>query len=88
MNNNTTLNTNSNLSAESAEARLAHVSYEEQPYEGAGFPGCGDGSDDFADYNANEADDYRDEGYEDSGAEAEDAYLDSYYESQYECPDY
>jgi hypothetical protein len=34
----------------------------EQPYDGAGFPGCGDGSDDFADCNANEADDYRNEG--------------------------
>lgn len=33
----------------------------EQPYDGAGFPGCGDGSDDLADYNANEADDYRNE---------------------------
>jgi hypothetical protein len=29
---------------------------EEKPYGGwAGFPGCGDGQDDFADYNQNEA---------------------------------
>lgn len=27
----------------------------------AGWPGDGSGTDDFADYNANEADDYRDE---------------------------
>jgi len=33
----------------------------EEPYDGAGFPGCGDGSDDLADYNAAEADDYQDE---------------------------
>ncbi len=35
-----------------------------------GFPGCGDGSDDLADYNANEADDYRNEGAEDSHLES------------------
>ncbi len=40
-----------------------------------GWPGDGSGEDDFADYNQNEADDYRDEG-------AEDSYLDSYYEDQ------
>ena len=33
----------------------------EQPYDGAGFPGCGDGSDDLADFNANEANDYLNE---------------------------
>jgi len=33
----------------------------EQPYDGAGFPGCGDGSDDLADFNADEAMDYCDE---------------------------
>jgi hypothetical protein len=32
-----------------------------------GRPGSGDGSDDLADANANEADDYRDEGREDFG---------------------
>lgn len=42
-----------------------------------GWPGSGDGSDDLADYNANEADDYRDEG-------AEDSYLDAAYEDRTE----
>lgn len=39
----------------------------------AGWPGDGSGEDDLADYNANEADDYRDEG-------GEDAHLESAYE--------
>lgn len=30
----------------------------EQPYDGGGWPGDGSGTDDLADYNANEADDY------------------------------
>jgi hypothetical protein len=30
-----------------------------------GWPGDGSGTDDFADYNANEADDYRNEGEDD-----------------------
>lgn len=30
-------------------------------YDGGGWPGDGSGTDDLADYNANEADDYRDE---------------------------
>jgi hypothetical protein len=37
------------------------VSCEEtyRPYDGwAGFPGCGDGQDDFADFNNNEGQDY------------------------------
>jgi hypothetical protein len=37
------------------------VSCEEtfRPYDGwAGFPGCGDGQDDLADYNQNEGSDY------------------------------
>ena len=38
-----------------------HDDTDDLPYEGAGFPGCGDGSDDFADMNANEADDYANE---------------------------
>lgn len=46
---------------------------EELPYPGDdsmedihyGWPGDGSGEDDLADYNQNEADDYRDEGYED-----------------------
>jgi hypothetical protein len=49
-----------------------------EPYEGAGFPGCGDGSDDLADANANEADDYRDEGCEVEG----DGNLDADWENQ------
>jgi hypothetical protein len=36
-------------------------SYEEDPSDGYGWPGDGSGTDDLADYNANEADDYRDE---------------------------
>lgn len=31
---------------------------EQEPYDGGGWPGDGSGTDDFADYNANEADDY------------------------------
>ena len=53
--------------------------YYEQPYDGAGFPGCGDGSDDLADHNANEADDYRNEGAYHGG---EDSYLDASYEDR------
>jgi hypothetical protein len=39
---------------------LIKVSPEEsRPYDGwAGFPGCGDGQDDFADYNAGEGQDW------------------------------
>jgi len=33
-----------------------------EEFDNAGWPGDGSGEDDFADYNANEADDYRDEG--------------------------
>lgn len=40
-----------------------------------GWPGDGGGSDDLADMNANESNDYRDEGNEDSQ-------LDSYYEDR------
>lgn len=35
--------------------------------EQAGWPGDGSGEDDLADHNANEADDYRNEGNEDAG---------------------
>lgn len=35
---------------------------EDQPYDGGGWPGDGSGTDDLADYNQNEADDYRNEG--------------------------
>jgi hypothetical protein len=52
------MNNNSDLDPQNPEHRLAHVTPEEQPYDGAGFPGCGDGSDDLADYNQNEANDY------------------------------
>lgn len=31
------------------------------PYDGGGWPGDGSGTDDLADYNANEADDYTNE---------------------------
>jgi hypothetical protein len=34
---------------------------QEEPYDGAGWPGDGSGTDDFQDYNANEADDYQNE---------------------------
>lgn len=40
---------------DAAEARA------EQPEEYKGWPGDGSGMDDFADYNQNEADDYRNE---------------------------
>lgn len=84
MNIDSNLNTNSNLDAQNDAHRMAHIAPDEMPYEGAGFPGCGDGSDDFADMNANEADDYRDEGCDDCGADAEDSYLDGYWEDQAE----
>ena len=67
---NATLNTNSNLDPQTPEARLAHVEPQEQPYEGGGWPGDGSGTDDLADMNANEADDYRNEGNEDAGLDA------------------
>jgi len=46
----------------------------------AGWPGDGSGEDDFADYNQNEADDYRDENNEDS-------YLDNSYEDRNDIGD-
>lgn len=42
------------------------VSSDSDEYQNHGWPGDGSGEDDLADYNANEADDYRDEGYDDS----------------------
>jgi hypothetical protein len=36
----------------------------EPAYDGGGWGGDGSGTDDLADYNANEADSYRDEGWE------------------------
>ncbi len=45
------------------EGELARESMMER--EEMGWPGSGDGTDDFADYNANEADDYRNEGADD-----------------------
>jgi hypothetical protein len=52
---------NSQLDPQDPNSELAHVRGDEQPYDGAGFPGCGDGSDDLADMNQNEADDYQNE---------------------------
>jgi hypothetical protein len=46
------------------------TSYEPEPYDGGGWPGDGSGTDDLADMNANEADDYRDEGNDDASFEA------------------
>ena len=42
----------------------------EMEYDGGGWAGDGSGTDDFADYNANEADDYRNEGVQDDHLEA------------------
>jgi hypothetical protein len=81
MNTDTTVNPNSNLDAQSPVAHLAHIAPNEQPYDGGGWGGDGSGTDDLADYNANEVDDCRDEGNEDAG-------LDSYYEGLTELGDY
>jgi len=61
MMNNTTNPSNSNLDPQNESHRFAHITPEEQPYEGGGWPGDGSGADDFADYNANEVNDYCDE---------------------------
>ena len=61
MMNNTMNLTNANLNPQDESHRLAHVASNEQPHDGGGWPGDGSGADDFADYNASEADDYRDE---------------------------
>jgi hypothetical protein len=78
-------NPNSNLDAQDAAHRMAHIApneaidhtpdpfHDAEAYDGGGWGGDGSGTDDFADMNANEADDYRDEGNEDAG-------LDAYYE--------
>ena len=55
-----------------------NVSSDTEPYDGGGWPGDGSGTDDLADYNANEADDYRNEG-------GEELYLDSQYEDANGC---
>jgi hypothetical protein len=54
---------------------------EAEPQEG--WPGDGSGTDDLADYNANEADDYRDEG---GGPEdgPEDQHLDASWEDRFD----
>ena len=52
---------NSDLDPQNPSHSLAHQTPEEQPYDGFGFPGCGDGGDDLADYNQAEAQDYCDE---------------------------
>jgi hypothetical protein len=55
----------------------------EMAYDGGGWAGDGSGVDDLADYNQNEADDYRDEGGCDEPDDcewdgpAEDAYIDA-----------
>lgn len=76
-------NTNANLDQQNAEHRMAAVLPEEavdhypdpfhdaEAYEGGGWGGDGSGVDDFADYNANEVDDYANEG-EDYANEGED----------------
>ena len=55
-------NTNKEVSTSDNQLQdQIHVSCEEayQPYDGwNGFPGCGDGQDDFADYNNNEGFDF------------------------------
>ncbi len=68
----------------------------EDENESCGWPGDGSGEDDFADYNQNEADDYREECDGDSAEDSEevnesemghdepmmeDQHLDGYYES-------
>jgi hypothetical protein len=65
---------------------------EEYENESCGWPGDGSGEDDLADYNANEADDYRNEGDGDETETVdepanEDAGLDAYYESQTDLGD-
>ena len=53
-------NTNAALDPQDASYDMAFVSSNEDcdaSYDGAGFPGCGDGSNDLADYDADEADD-------------------------------
>lgn len=55
------MNITSSLDPQTPEQKLAQPEYQELPYEGAGFPGCGDGSDDLADYNQMEAMDYDNE---------------------------
>lgn len=53
------------------------IDYEDVSYEDSvssetqGWPGDGSGQDDLADYNQNEADDYRDEGREDDWLESD-----------------
>ena len=56
------------------------MSSDAREIEQAGWPGDGSGEDDLADHNANEADDYRNEGNEDAG-------LDGYWESQTDLGD-
>lgn len=50
------------------------VSSDSDEYQSQAWPGDGSGEDDLADYNANEADDYRDEGYDDSDYEDDNGY--------------
>ena len=48
--------------------------------EPSGFPGDGSGMDDLADHNANEADDFRDEGDDHDLEPMEDQHLDGMFE--------
>ena len=62
---------NAQLNPQDAEHRLAHIAPDEDCFEpdpepdpesdNHHWPGDGSGEDDFADYNANEVNDYRDE---------------------------
>ena len=45
------------------------IADEREELEATGWPGDGSGEDDLADYNANEADDYRDEGADNDPAD-------------------
>ena len=53
---------NSMVDPQNPDRDLINQTSDEQPYDGGGWPGDGSGTDDLADFNANEADDYRDEG--------------------------
>ncbi len=53
-----TNNQHANLNPQDSNYREAVVTSEEQSYDGGGWAGDGSGTDDFADYNANEVGDY------------------------------
>lgn len=73
--------TNSNLDPQSPEDRFAHVTPEEQPYDGGGWPGDGSGTDDLADLMAHGDDgccDGPDDGYDDDRNPCDDGGDDGY----------